>query len=151
MARTAPYGNFRFSVIEELGQIVGGFSDASGLNAEVTIAEYRSGTDKQNHVTKVPGVHKFENVTLKRGIVDSESFWDWMNEVWTQGPGAKRVIRVVLQSESSQDVQQWKLSGAFPTKYTGPTLAAAGGTEVAMEEWQIAYDVMEFSQLGTPD
>jgi len=151
MARTGPYGNFRFSVIEESGQIVGGFSDASGLNAEVTIAEYRAGTDKQNHVTKVPGVHKFENVTLKRGIVDSESFWDWMNEVWTQGPGAKRVIRVVLQSESSQDVQQWKLSGAFPTKYTGPTLAAAGGTEVAMEEWQIAYDVMEFSQLGTPD
>ena len=151
MARTAPYGNFRFSVIDESGKIVGGFSDVSGLNAEVTIAEYRAGSDKQNHVIKVPGVHKFENVTLKRGIVDSESFWEWMNEVWTQGPQTKRVIRVVMQSESTQDVQQWKLSGAVPTKYTGPTLAAAGGTEVAMEEWQLAYDVMEFKQLGTPD
>jgi phage tail-like protein len=151
MAREAPYGNFKFNVIEETGAIVGGFSDVSGLNAEVTVAEYRTGADKQNHVIKVPGVHKFENVTLKRGIIDSKSFWDWMKEVWTQGPAAKRVIRVVMQSESDQDVQQWKLSGAFPVKYTGPTLAAAGGTEVAMEEWQIAYDVMEFSQLGIPE
>lgn len=151
MAREAPYGNFKFNVIDETGGIVGGFSDVSGLNAEVTVAEYRTGADAQNHVIKVPGVHKFENVTLKRGIVDSDSFWDWMKAVWTGGPAAKRVIRVVLQSESDQDVQQWKLLGAFPTKYTGPTLAAAGGTEVAMEEWQIAYDVMEFTQLGTPE
>lgn len=151
MARTAPYGNFRFSVSVENGPVLGGFSDVSGLNAEVTVAEYRAGSDKQNHVTKVPGIHKFENVTLKRGIVDSEGFWDWMKEVWTGGPEAKRVILVKMQSESNQDVQQWKLLGAFPTKYTGPTLAAAGGAEVAMEEWQMAYDVMEFTQLGTPD
>lgn len=151
MARTAPYGNFAFSVIGQGDEFVGGFSDVSGLNAEVTVAEYRAGSDPQNHVTKIPGVHKFENVTLKRGIVNSEAFWDWMKEVWTSGPAAKRVVRIVMQSESHQEVQQWKLLGAFPTKYTGPTLAAAGGTEVAMEEWQLAYDVMEFTQLGTPE
>jgi len=151
MTRQVPYPNFVFNVIDQSNGIVGGFSDVSGLNAEVTVAEYRTGADLQNHVVKIPGIHKFENVTLKRGIVDSESFWSWMNEVWTQGPGVKREIRIVMQSESHQPVQQWKLTGAWPTKYTGPTLAAAGGTEVAMEEWQIAYDVMIFEQLGTPD
>lgn len=151
MAREAPYQNFNFMFKDESGGVVGGFSDVSGLNAEVTVAEYRTGKDEQNHVTKVPGVHKFENVTLKRGIVDSKAFWDWMKETWTKGPGAKREVRVVLQNEQHEDVQQWKLIGAWPTKYTGPTLAAAGGTEVAMEEWQLAYDVMEFTQLGTPE
>lgn len=151
MARDVPYNNFNFKVIDQSGGIVGGFSDAQGFNAEGTISEYRSGNDVQNHVVKVPGIHKFENVTLKRGIVDSASFWDWMKEVWTTGPGAKREIRIVLQNEQHEDVQQWKLTGAWPTKYTGPTLAAAGGTEVAMEEWQLAYDVLEFTQLGTPD
>ena len=151
MPRPVPYGNFVFKVIDETGGVVGGFSDVSGLNAEVTVAEYRAGADPQNHVAKIPGVHKFENATFKRGIIDSATFWDWMNQVWTGGPQAKRNVRVVLQSESHEDVQQWKLIGAWPTKYTGPTLAAAGETEVAMEEWQLAYDVMEFSQLGTPD
>lgn len=151
MAREVPYSNFNFKVVDQSGKTVGGFSDVSGLNAEVTVAEYRTGMDKQNHVVKIPGVHKFENVTLKRGIVDSKSFWDWMKETWTKGPGAKREIRVVLQNEQHQDVQQWKLTGAWPTKYTGPTLAAAGGTEVAVEEWALSVDVMEFDQLGTPE
>lgn len=151
MARTAPYGNFAFLVLGENDEFVAGCSDVSGLNAEVTVAEYRAGSDPQNHVTKVPGVHKFENVALKRGVVNSEAAWEWMKAVWTGGPAAKRVVRIVLQSESHQEVQQWKLTGAFPAKYTGPTLAAAGGTEVAMEEWQLAYDVMEFKQLGTPE
>lgn len=151
MAREVPYSNFNFKVIDQSGGVVGGFSDVSGLSAEVTVAEYRTGMDKQNHVVKIPGVHKFENVTLKRGIVDSKSFWDWMNETWTNGPGAKREIRVVLQNEQHEDVQQWKLTGAWPTKYTGPTLAAAGGTEVAVEEWALSVDGMEFTQLGTPE
>lgn len=151
MAREVPYNNFNFKVVDQTGGIVGGFSDVQGMNAEVTVAEYRSGADAQNHVVKIPGIHKFENVTLKRGIVDSASFWEWMNEVWTDGPSKKRDVRIVLQNEQHQDVQQWKLTGAWPTKYTGPTLAAAGGTEVAMEEWQLAYDVLEFSQVGTPD
>ena len=56
MAREIPYSNFNFQVVDETGGIVGGFSDVSGLNAEVQIAEYRAGSDPENHVTKIPGV-----------------------------------------------------------------------------------------------
>jgi tripartite-type tricarboxylate transporter receptor subunit TctC len=52
------------------------------LNAEINIAEYRPGNAPENHVSKIPGVHKFENVTLKRGIVDSAAFWDWMRAAY---------------------------------------------------------------------
>lgn len=151
MARTTPYSAFRFTFHDESGQIVAGFSDIQGLNSNVKVAEYRTGNDPQNHVTKIPTGHDFENVTLKRGIVDSSTFWAWMNEIYTSGPQAKRTVRIVMQSESNQDVQSWKLTGAFPIKYTGPNLQATPGTEVAMEEWQLAYDVMEFRQEGTPD
>lgn len=151
MARDVPYNNFNFKVTDETGGIVGGFSDVQGHNAEVTISEYRTGDQKGNHVVKIPGIHKFENVTLKRGIVDSASFWAWMKEVWTKGPAAKREIHIVLQNEQHENVQMWKLIGAWPTKYTGPTLTAAGGTEIAIEEWQLAYDVLQFTQEGTPD
>lgn len=145
--REVPYSNFNFQVVDESGGVVGGFSDVSGLNAEVTVAEYRNGSDLENHVTKIPGVHKFENVTLKRGVVNTKTFFDWFRETWQTGPAAKRNMVIRLQDEAHNDVQQWKLLGAFPMKYTGPTLAAKGGTETAMEEWQLAYDAMEFQQL----
>jgi hypothetical protein len=32
-------------------------------------------------------------------------------------------------------------------KYTGPTLAAKGGTDVAMEEWVLAYETLQFEQV----
>jgi len=144
--REVPYPNFNFQVIDQDDGALGGFSDVSGLNAEITVAEYRNGNDPENHVTKIPGVHKFENVTLKRGVVNSKSFFDWFKAAWQTGPAAKRTIRILLQDEAHEAVQQWKLTGAFPMKYTGPTMAAKGGTETAMEEWQICYDNMEFSQ-----
>lgn len=148
MNRSVPYGNFNFRVKLEDEEVIGGFSDVSGLNSEINIAEYRSGNSPENHVVKIPGVHKFENVTLKRGIVNSEAFWDWMKETWTTGPLAKRNIRIEMLDEGHNMVQEWKLMGAVPSKYTGPTLAGAGGTEVAMEEWQITYDMMDFTQVA---
>lgn len=148
MARNVPYGNFNFVVEIDGDAVVGGFSDVSGLNSEITIAEYRSGASPENHVNKIPGVHKFENVTLKRGIVDSAAFWAWMKETWTAGVGAKRTVRIQMLDEGHNAVQQWVLVGAVPMKYTGPSLAGAGGTEVAMEEWQLSYDAMQFEQVA---
>jgi phage tail-like protein len=151
MARTTPYSAFRFTFHDETGQIVAGFSKISGLTSNVKVAEYRAGNDAQNHVTKIPTGHDFDNLTVERGIVDSSTFWDWMKEIYTSGPQAKRNIRIVMQSESNQDVQSWKLTGAFPIKYTGPDLDGMPGTDVAVEKWELAYDVMEFRQEGTPD
>jgi len=149
MARQLPYGNFNFRVLIDNDEVVGGFSDVSGLNAEVNIAEYRAGNFAENHAMKIPGVHKFENVTLKRGVVDSAAIWEWMQETWTTGPEAKRDVRVEMLDEAHNGVQQWVLKGAVPMKYTGPTLAGIGGSDVAVEEIQLSYDKMEFAQLAS--
>ena len=71
--RDTPYGAFNFTVSFDGGETFGGFSDVSGIGTELTVAEYRNGNEKENHVRKVPGVHKVSDVTLKRGIVDSKS------------------------------------------------------------------------------
>lgn len=147
MAREFPYGNFNFRVLRGEEEI-GGFSDVSGLNAEINVAEYRDGNASENHVMKIPGAHKFENVTLKRGIVNSKAFWGWLDDTFKRGREAKSNMRIELHDESGNNpVQQWVLTNAMPVKYTGPSLSGAGGTEVAMEEWQIAYDKLELVQL----
>ncbi|MBC7358714.1 conserved hypothetical phage tail region protein [Desulfacinum infernum DSM 9756] len=140
--RTVPYGAFNF-IVEIDGISVAGFSDVSGLNTEITVAEYREGTYPMNHVQKVPGIFKVGDVTLKRGIIDSKEFWDWIQQVRREGVGAQRNMSVVLLDESHNEVQRWNLRGVIPLKWTGPTLAAKGGGDVAMEELVLSAEYLE--------
>jgi phage tail-like protein len=131
--RDTPYGAFHFQV--DLGDgLSGGFSEVSGLVTEMTGSEYRNGTDAQNHVRKIPGVHKVGDVTLKRGLI-GEKLFEWIKQTRTDGHKAKRTVTISLLDEArSAIVATWRLSGVMPLKYTGPTLAAKGGGDVAMEE-----------------
>jgi phage tail-like protein len=134
MARTAPYGSFNYTVEFDSQEVFGGFSDISGLGTEITIAEYRNGNDSENHVRKIPGIHKVSDVTLKRGIINSKTVWDWISLVRREGVGGQKQVSITLFDEARNPVQKWILQGVIPMKYTGPTLAAKGGTDVAMEE-----------------
>jgi len=143
--RTTPYGAFNFIVNFPGGEIFGGFSDVSGIGTEVTVAEYRFGNDKENHVRKVAGVHKVSDVTLKRGILNSQTLFDWIGDTRTKGPEAQKSVTITLLDESQKPVQAWVLRGAIPMKYTGPTLAAKGGGDVAMEEVVLSAEAMELA------
>lgn len=143
--RSTPYGAFNFLVNFDGGEEFGGFSDVSGIGTEVTVAEYRFGNDKENHVRKVAGVHKVSDVTLKRGILNSKTLFDWIAVTRTQGPDAQKSVTITLLDESQKPVQSWVLRGVIPMKYTGPTLAGKGGGDVAMEELVLSAEAMELS------
>lgn len=151
-SRLTPFPAFNFLVNlngpRDAASPLGGFSDVSGIMTETTVAEYRNGNDPENHVQKVPGVHKVSDVTLKRGIVKSEDLWQWIDDVRRTGVAAKRTVVITLRDESGQDVQSWTLNRVIPLKYTGPTLAAKGGGDVAMEELVLSAEGLEFTQLG---
>lgn len=142
-SRTTPYGAFNFVVNFDGGQVFGGFSDVSGIGTEMTVAEYRNGNDRENHVRKVPGVHKVGDVTLKRGVVDSKSLFDWIKDVRLNGvKGQKKSVTITLLDEAQAPVQTWVLGNVIPLKYTGPTLAGKGGGDVAMEEIVLSAESM---------
>jgi phage tail-like protein len=143
MGRDTPYGAFNFVVNFDGAEAFGGFSDVSGLQTEITVAEYRTGNDALNHVHKVQGVHKVGDVTCKRGIVDSKSLWEWIQATRTQGPAAKKEVSVTLRDEAGNPVQTWNLHRVIPLKYTGPTLAAKGGGDVAMEELVLSSEGLD--------
>lgn len=77
--RPNPYGNFNFLVDFNRGEdkensVKAGFQEVSGLNVEVTSADYRNGNDKPNHVRKVNGMYKVGDVTFKRGLMGGAGF-----------------------------------------------------------------------------
>jgi phage tail-like protein len=154
MARETPYGNFNYLVDLKSDGVnpeepLGGFSDVTGIGTDLTMSEYRTGVDRENHVRKVPGIHKISDVTLKRGIVNSRDLWVWLQDVRRNGPEAKREVKITMRDEAGNDVESWILRGVFPMKYTGPTLAGKGGGDVAMEELVLAADGMVLEVEGT--
>jgi phage tail-like protein len=146
--RIVPYGAFNFlvNIGGDIGpeEPLGGFSDVSGLSTDIQVAEYRNGNDPENHVHKIPGVHKVADVTLKRGVVNSQDLWDWIDDVRVNGVNAQRQVVITLRDEAGADVQSWTLRGVIPLKWTGPTLAAKGGGDAAMEELVLSAEGLVF-------
>ena len=141
--RNTPYGAFNYLVEFDGGEILGGFSDVSGISSEIKVAEYRNGNEKENHTRKVGGIHTAGDVTGKRGIINSKSLFDWMKAARTNGPDAQKTMKITLLDEAQQPVQSWILRGVIPMKYTGPTLAGKGGGDVAMEEIVFSAEAFE--------
>jgi phage tail-like protein len=149
MARDNPYGAFNFMVT--LGdippaenQIAAGFSDVSGLGNEIKYSEYRNGNDRANHVRKVPNVNTTDDVTLKRGLIGDMRLFTWVKET-REGTGKPQTVTITLLDEARTPVCSWALKGARPKKLVGPTLAAKGGGELAMEELHLVAEQIDFS------
>ena len=149
--RDSPYGAFNFLVTlggaqgdGAEGTIIGGFSDVSGLGVEISYSDYRNGNEMVNTVRKVPNTYKVDDVTLKRGMVGSDDLSAWLKTV-RDGTADRRTVTITLLDEARNPVVRWKLSNAQPKKWTGPTLAAKGGGEVAMEELSLVHEGLELS------
>jgi phage tail-like protein len=148
--RENPYGAFNYIVSlggdqgsGELGDIIGGFSDVSGLGVELNYSEYRNGNHRFNTVRKLPNTHKMDDVTLKRGVVGSDDLFAWVKTV-RDGTADTRSISITLLDEARNPVGTWTLRNAQPKKWVGPTLAAKGGGDAAIEELHLVHEGIEF-------
>jgi phage tail-like protein len=146
--RDNPYGAFNFRVtVDKFGDadsVQAGFQEISGLGLEVTVAEYRNGNEKENHVRKMSGIYKASDVTLKRGVIGYTDFFDWIKEVRQGDQAVRRTVKIdLMNEENTADVMTWTLTNAKPMKYTGATLNAKGGTDVAIEELVLSCEKLD--------
>lgn len=140
--RDHPYGSFNFLVAFD-GAELGGFSEIVLPEISVGVIEYRSGSDPLLSTRKLPGLVKYSNVVLKRGLAGSMSLYQWIDEVRNGGHNAFRTVVISLQNEDrSAVVWTWKLHRAWPVKYSASDLNAKG-TDVAIESIELAIDRLE--------
>src|SRR5215210_7222332 len=102
--RDNPYGAFNFQVtVDRFGgdatAVRAGFQEVSGLGLEVTIAEYRNGNEKENHVRKMSGIYKASDVTLKRGVIGVTDFFDWIKAVRDGDQTVRSTVKIDLMNE----------------------------------------------------
>jgi phage tail-like protein len=137
MANTYPLPAFHF-IVDWGGSNVG-FTEVSGLTYEVQAIEYRDGASPEFHVTKMPGIQKFNNITLKRGIFGGDNeFFAWLNTV-KMNTIERRDITIKLLNEEHNPVMIWKVKQAFPVKLEGPGMKSSGN-EVAIESVELAHE-----------
>jgi phage tail-like protein len=132
-----PVPSFQFLVHWEGTRI--GFAEVSGLEMEHEVVEYREGTMPRGAVQKLPGLKKYGDITLKRGIVhgDNEIF-EWFDEI-KFGRAAPRSVTISILNENQDPIVTWKVVNAWPRKIVGPTLDAKSSA-VAIEEMVLACD-----------
>ncbi|HEV2121594.1 MAG TPA: phage tail protein [Chloroflexota bacterium] len=147
--RARPYSAFNFLV--RLGDEgdpnspQAGFQEVSGLGMEITVQEYRAGNSKENSPIKITGINKVTDVTLKRGVIGALDLYQWLDQVRSGAQDALRTVVIQLQSEDhTTTALEWKLTGARPIKYTGPSFNGKG-TDVAIEELVLAAERIDMA------
>jgi phage tail-like protein len=122
-------------------------SEVLGLEAAIDVVEYRNGNLVDNTPTKLAGLNRFSNVTLKRGFTQDTSLWTWFNNA-TNGNLVRNTVSITLRDQADNPVWVWQLKNAWPCKWTGPTLVA-NSSEVAIEALEICHEGIELALPGT--
>jgi phage tail-like protein len=86
----------------------------------------------------MPGLTKYSNLVLKRGLIKSSELYKWFKQT-KQGTLERRDITVSILNEEKEPFATWRFKNCWPTKYSGSTLKAKGN-EVVMETLEIAIE-----------
>lgn len=132
-----PLPKFHFQV--EWGGASIGFTEVSGLDVQTDPIEYRDGASPEYTKTKMPGMQKYSNITLKRGTFQGDNdFFVWWNTV-ALNTIERRNVTISLLNESHEPVVVWKVKNAWPIKVQSTDLKA-DGNEVAIETIELAHE-----------
>ena len=143
--RDDPYGGYNFEVVingisDDGTAVKGSFAEASGLEVSIQPIEYRNGAEEIT-TRKIPGLMKFPNIVLKRGILGDVALWNWIQQAM-DGKVVRTEGSVVLLDENKQEVMRWNFKRGWPCKWTGPGLNAKN-SEIGMESLEICHEGLQ--------
>jgi len=136
-AATWPLVKFSFQVKWDDKELI--FQEVTGLASETQVIEYRGGSSKVYSTVKMPGIQKFGNITLKKGIFKGDTaLWDNYNLI-KMNTIKRSTILISLLDETNAVAMSWTLLNAFPCKIT-VTDMKSDANEVAVETMELAHE-----------
>lgn len=140
-----PQGVANFLVsIEGMAQM--DFAECILPTTTIEVIEYRQGSDAVDNVHKLPGLVKYGNLVLKRGISTTGTplaLFSWFS-AFAQGTGSPAAITVTLLDRARNPLFKWSFSNCWPVRYELPALNAKNSA-VAIETLEIAVEGMQFT------
>jgi phage tail-like protein len=137
LERQDPLNAFNFHV--EIGKLViAGFSECTGLQAEIDTQPYSEG-GVNDYEHNFWGRTKYPRLVLKRGLTQIDGLWEWYWEVM-QGRIQRKNGTIYLRDSQKRSVMAWHFSQALPVKWAGPDLRADSAT--------LAFETIELVHQG---
>lgn len=137
--RVDPFFNFNF-IVELDGIATAAFSEVTGLDSTIDVIEYREG-GRNTTPLKLPGMTKYSNIVLKRGMTDNVELFEWHRQA-VLGNLQRRNGSIIVLDRQGSEVARWNFVNAWPTKYDAPDFNASGN-EVAVETLELAHEGIE--------
>jgi len=140
---TWPLVKFSFQVKWDDAELI--FQEVTGLSSETQVIEYRGGNSKVYSTVKMPGIKKFGNITLKKGIFKGDkALWDKYNLI-EMNVVKRSTILISLLDEKNGVAMSWTLLNAFPCKMTVSDMKA-DANEIAVETMELAHEGLSLSK-----
>lgn len=134
--RRDPYNAFRFRL--EIDAIdVAAFQECTGFDSSIEIVEHRESTESTT-MRKRPGMVKYSNINLKRGITDDRQLFDW-HLAAVQGKIERKNVSIILLNDLGEEAFRWNFREAWPAVWKGPALNAEA-SDKAIEEFELAHE-----------
>jgi phage tail-like protein len=141
-AATWPMVKFSFQVKWDDAEFI--FQEVTGLSSETQVIEYRGGSSPVYSTVKMPGIQKFSNVTLKKGMFKGDkNLWDKYNLI-KMNTYKRATITISLLDESQAVAMSWTLTNAFPTKITVSDMKS-DVNEIAVESLELAHEGLKIA------
>lgn len=130
-------------IFEVDGVSIGTFSEVSGLEVRIDVASYEEGGEN-GFVHQLPGRMHWPNIVLRRGVVQSDNFFAWVNK--TSGPGfaangnklPRSTGAITAIGSNGSRLRSWELQQVFAIRWTGPRFAV-GNADQLDEELELAH------------
>ena len=123
------------------------FTDCSGIGVQIDKEVYQEGgVNNQQRVFLKQA--KFNDVTLKRGITDDLTFWEWVSGVLDNTPKKRLNVNILVFNQAGETMQTWTLIGAIPVGWKAPALQANSNT-AAIEELTLAYEGLKIKNANS--
>ena len=152
--RLDPYKNFRFRV--KIGNdYVAALSKMSPVKRTTEVVEWREAGDSGT-VRKLPGRHKFEPITLERGVTHDRAFHDWASTLnHPDGDAANSLLNyrreLVIEVLNMQQtvVMAIKVHRAWVSEYQALGEMDAGANAVNIVMLKLEYEGFEIDEAVT--
>lgn len=135
-----PEGNMIFALeIENIE--VAQFLECSGLKSTSNVFEIEEGGLNQ-YVHKLPGMSRWENITLRYGVTSDTTLMEWRNMVLQDqfdDGDFRRSGAIVLKNLNNEEVRRYSFEEGWPVSWEGPSLNA-GDADLAVEMVEIAHN-----------
>src|SRR5688500_20268371 len=117
--------------------------EVSGLEVSISVEDIEEG-GQNGFVHHLPGRMSWPNISLKRGVTQTDSLFTWMNkssgDQFAQAGNklTRMTAAITLLGPAGKRLRSWNFVDAFPVKWTGPSFTAES-TGPASEQLEIAH------------